>query len=334
MTWPGAFYRKFLPLYGIEGQRPLNGSFFSEHIEDYYCSPYELGYGRSIFFNHDFIGRAALEKARGNVARTKVTLVFDPADMRTAQGEDAGFQLTYARHRVEAGPRLTLLEAGQEFGLRQVGGRAYASVATEHGWIANTVPAIYTGHAMQAYREWLPGRGFEANLSLGGSFSPDRVDDLYTTPWDLGYGHIVKFDHDFIGRPALEQLKERKHRRKAWLSWHRDDVARIFASMYEPAGQRFKYIDMPAAFYAGAHGDRVEKNGQLIGVSTLCSYSSNVCGWISVCMINEDDLGYGDEVELVWGEPGGKSANPTVEQHTQTTIRATVSRRPFFWDKH
>ena len=96
-------YRKYLPLFGIEGQRPLNGSFFSEDIEDYYCSPYELGYGRSIFFNHDFIGRAALEKARDNVPRAKVTLVFDPGDVRNVVGADAGFQLTYARHRVEAG---------------------------------------------------------------------------------------------------------------------------------------------------------------------------------------------------------------------------------------
>jgi glycine cleavage system aminomethyltransferase T len=99
-------YRKYLPLFGIEGKRPLNGSFFSEDIEDYYCTPYELGYGRSIFFNHDFIGRAALEKAKQNVRRTKVTLVFDPEDVRTVVGADQGFLLTYARHRVEAGPVL------------------------------------------------------------------------------------------------------------------------------------------------------------------------------------------------------------------------------------
>ena len=232
------------------------------------------------------------------------------------------------------GVRDTLLEAGREFGICQVGGRAYASVATESGWIANTVPAIYSGDSMKAYREWLPGRGFEANLSLGGSFIPDRVEDLYTTPWDLGYGHIVKFDHDFIGRAALERLAGARHRKKAWLSWHRDDVARIFASMYSHGDNRFKYIEMPAAFYAGAHGDRVEKNGNLIGVSTLCSYSSNVRGWISICMINEDDLAYGEEVELVWGEPGGGSANPAVERHAQTTIRATISKRPFAEEKH
>jgi vanillate/3-O-methylgallate O-demethylase len=101
-----ADYRRYLPLFGIEGKRPLNGSFFSEDIEDYYCTPYELGYGRSVFFNHDFIGRAALEKARENVRRKKVTLVFDAGDVRGVVGAGTGFLLTYARHRVEAGPVL------------------------------------------------------------------------------------------------------------------------------------------------------------------------------------------------------------------------------------
>jgi glycine cleavage system aminomethyltransferase T len=96
-----AGYRAWLPLFGIEGQRPLDGSFFSANIEDYYCTPYELGYGRSISFNHDFIGRDALLAARESVTRTKVTLVFDPSDVRAVLGEDLGYYLTYARHRVE-----------------------------------------------------------------------------------------------------------------------------------------------------------------------------------------------------------------------------------------
>ena len=105
--------------------------------------------------------------------------------------------------------RDTLLEAGADHGLRQIGARAYASVATESGWVANTVPAIYTGPAMKAYREWLPKRGFEGNLALAGSYVPDRTEDLYVTPWDLGYGKIIKFDHEFIGRDALERLASR-----------------------------------------------------------------------------------------------------------------------------
>jgi vanillate/3-O-methylgallate O-demethylase len=110
-TDPGlADYRQHLGLYSFEGQNPLYGSFFSENIEDYYISPFELGYGRSVSFNHDFIGRAALEKARDNVRRAKVTLVLDSDDVRSAAdaglGADSGLVLTMARHRVEAGPAL------------------------------------------------------------------------------------------------------------------------------------------------------------------------------------------------------------------------------------
>ncbi len=68
-------------------------------------------------------------------------------------------------------------------------------------------------------------------------------------------------------------------------------------------------------------------------MSTLCSYTANVRGWISVCMIDEDELTYGREVDLVWGEPDGGSANPLVERHSQTTIRATITNRPFPTDK-
>jgi vanillate/3-O-methylgallate O-demethylase len=106
-----ADYRRFISLFSYEGQKPLQGSFFSENIEDYYVSPYELGYGKSIAFNHEFIGRAALEKARDNVRRTKVTLVVNPEDVRRVFGADHGFILSYARLRVEAGAKV----AGMSF---------------------------------------------------------------------------------------------------------------------------------------------------------------------------------------------------------------------------
>ncbi|MEV6348154.1 aminomethyl transferase family protein [Actinoplanes sp. NPDC051851] len=99
-------YRRWLPLFGIEGQRPLHGSFHSPEIEDYYVTPFELGYGRLIHFGHDFIGRDALLKARENVRWSKVTLVLDNDDVRRVLGEDPGFVLSYSRHRIEtsAGP--------------------------------------------------------------------------------------------------------------------------------------------------------------------------------------------------------------------------------------
>ena len=87
---------------------------------------------------------------------------------------------------------------------RLVGGRAYSSNTLESGWIPSPLPAVYSGDSTRAYRKWAPATGYEANASIGGSFYSDDIEDYYFTPWDLGYGHIVKFDHDFIGREALE----------------------------------------------------------------------------------------------------------------------------------
>ncbi len=225
--------------------------------------------------------------------------------------------------------RAALLEAGADFGLVQAGAKAYSSVATESGWIAQITPAIYSGDAMLPYREWLGADRFEANVNLSGSFVSDRVEDYYATPWDLGYGFIVKHDHDFVGSEALQGLAGEKHRTKAWLYWHRDDVARVFASLYEQGDRRFKYIEMPAAWYGSMQYDRVERAGRLIGLSRSAVYSSNVRSWISLCSIDEDALSYGEEVELVWGEPDGGSGNLAVERHVQTRIRATLGPKPF-----
>jgi hypothetical protein len=47
---------------------------------------------------------------------------------------------------------------------------------------------------------------------LGGSFYSNSIDDYYLTPYDLGYGAFVKFDHDFIGREALEKKSKEPHK--------------------------------------------------------------------------------------------------------------------------
>ena len=50
-----------------------------------------------------------------------------------------------------------LVKAGEEFGLRLVGGRAYSSNTLESGWIPCPMPGIYSGdERMAKYRKWLP----------------------------------------------------------------------------------------------------------------------------------------------------------------------------------
>jgi len=227
------------------------------------------------------------------------------------------------------GVRDTLLEAGAEFGITQVGGRAYASVATESGWIANTLPAVYSSPEMRPFREWQNARSFEGNLALGGSWISDRIEDYYVTPWDLGYGHIGKFDHDFIGRDALEARKDEPHKRKAWIRWERESFTAVFSSLYEEGANRYKYFDLPAAMYTACQFDRVEADGRLIGAGNLVIYSSNLRAAISLGSIQGDEFEAGREVDLIWGEPDGGSNNPVVERHTQLRVKATLMDRPF-----
>jgi len=218
--------------------------------------------------------------------------------------------------------RSALLKAGADLGLRQAGGRAYSTVSPESGWIPSPMPAIFSD-SMKAYREWLPADGFEANASLGGSFVSDNIEDYYQTPWDLGYGRHVKFDHDFVGRAALEAAADKPHREKVWLVWNHDDVLRILASMLG-TGDRYKHLEMPGSQYSTLPFDQVLKDGKLIGLSTYNVYTANVRAWFSLAMVDRDVAIEGSEVSVVWGEENGGTSKPTVERHVQTEVRATV----------
>src|SRR6516164_7522153 len=153
--------------------------------------------------------------------------------------------------------RAAIVSAGKDLGLREVGARAYATNTLESGWIPSPLPAVYTGEKMKAYRQWLPTSSYEGTGSLGGSFASNNIEDYYMTPYELGYGPFVKFDHDFIGREALEKIAARPHRRKVTFAWNADDVSKAFRSMFEPGADHYKYIDLPLSNYASASYDKV-----------------------------------------------------------------------------
>jgi syringate O-demethylase len=221
-----------------------------------------------------------------------------------------------------------LVSAGEELGLRLVGGRAYSSNALESGWIPSPLPAVYTGERLKAYREWLPAKGYEGSASIGGSFYSRDIEDYYFTPWDLGYGHLVKFDHDFIGREALEEMATDEHRTKVTLALDDDDVARTIGTMFQKGG-RAKFIDWPSAVYAMHPFDEVTVDGETVGVSTWIGYSANEGRMLTLAVLDAEHAEPGTEVTFVWGEADGGSAKPTVEAHVQTEIRAVVGPVPY-----
>jgi vanillate/3-O-methylgallate O-demethylase len=225
--------------------------------------------------------------------------------------------------------RDAIVAAGKDFGIRQVGARTYPTSCLESGWIPSPLPAIYTGDQLKAYRQWLASNSYEAMASLGGSFYSSDIADYYLTPWDLGYGPFVKFDHDFVGREALEKMAGNSQRTKVTLVWNGDDVANAFRSLSDDHADILKYIDLPLANYATLPYDKVLKSGKVVGVSTYTGYTYNERAMISLAMIDNQHAQPGTELTLVWGEEKGGSTKPTVERHRQLEIRATVAPAPF-----
>lgn len=242
----------------------------------------------------------------------------------TPGSEEIGFEIWGP---VAEGPAVMakILEAGAEFGLIRGGALAYYTGSIESGYAAQPTPAIYTGDKLRGYRQWLSADGYEAKLSVGGSFASDRVDDYYVTPFDFGYGHLVKFDHDFIGRDALERRAGEPRRRKVWLRWNREDVLATYESGLYGGASRAKFLETPLGRYSRVQWDDVQLGGRSVGISTLAGYTVNVGDWMSVAFIDESAAEDGSELELVWGEEGGGTSKRAVEGHSQQRIRTTVN---------
>jgi len=140
---------------------------------------------------------------------------------------------------------------------------------------------------------------------------------------------MVKFDHDFIGRDALEQIDPAAQRKKVTLAWEPDDVAQIFDSMFDIDGESYQFFDLPIANYGASNFDSVlDPDGNVVGYSMFTGYSANEKRALSLATI-DPEIELGTEVHVVWGEPDGGTRKTTVEPHKQISIRAIVSPAPY-----
>lgn len=261
----------------------------------------------------------------------------------TAVVEIAGCKVRVLRHGMSgnvgveiSGPyddmeivRGAILKTGEKYGIRRGGTRSYFSTVLENAWMAYPVPGIYTGADLAEYRKWLPADAWEANVQLGGSLYTNNIEDYYQTPWCMGYEHMVKFDHDFIGREALEASLKKPRRTKRTLLWNKDDVMKVFSSQFGE-GPIYKHIEFPTSYFGWPQADEVlSADNERIGMSCHCGYNVNEREMLSLVSIREDFAEVGTEVVLVWGEVNGGSRKPHVEPHEQIKIRATVSPAPY-----
>lgn len=216
-----------------------------------------------------------------------------------------------------------LMEAGAEHGIRRVGAKAYSATPLESGWVPTPFPAIFDEDFAE-YREWLPANRAG---SIGGSLFSEDIHDYYMTPYDLGLGRSVRFDHDFHGREALEKLAENPTRRKVTLLWNANDVADVVRSQMEP-GIPAKFLDFPKARYGLYQMDEVLLDGRRVGISTDAGYIAYDQLYMSLATLDVD-IADGEVVEVVWGEDPISQKHSVDAQHRQVRIRATVAPAPY-----
>jgi len=221
-----------------------------------------------------------------------------------------------------------VLAAGAEFGIEPCGSRAYSSNTLESGWIPSPLPAIYSSEAERGFREWSGAKSYEAINALAGSFVSDDIEDYYLNPWELGYGSFVKFDHDFIGRDALERIDPSTQRRKVTLAWNDEDLAAVWASFLNRDELPNMFFDLPNANYGSSNFDAViDADDNVVGLSLFTGVTANEKRGLSLATVNPD-VPIGAEVRVLWGE-SPNSGKTTVEPHRQVAVRAIVSPVPY-----
>jgi glycine cleavage system aminomethyltransferase T len=207
-----------------------------------------------------------------------------------------------------------LFTTGQRFGLLHVGAWAYASASVESGWIPSPVPGIYTDPELADYRSWLPLFGIEGQRPLGGSFYSPDIEDYYVSPWELGYGRSVAFNHDFIGHDALRAAKETAPRTKVTLVLNLQDVRQALGG--------------DLGYYLTYSRHRVEAaDGTLVGLTHQTATIDTAGTILSLTLIDKAHATPGTEVTVVWGEHPGPGTDPHAELGFDR-IRATVAPAP------
>ena len=304
---------------------------------------YKLRHGRydavsepEDWFNFQVSGPNSLyvvEKAAGERIRDIAYMRFrtihiagrEVVALRQGVAGELGYELQgpaqYAREVYDA-----IVTAGQDFGIRRLGGRTafinhleacFPTIVTDY------LPAIFDDDMAEYLAEFKAAMpAYAATFSIAGSFESDHFGAWYRSPVELGWTKNIKFDHNFIGREALEEEVARPRRIMRTLVWNPDDVVDVYASLYR-AGKPFHYMEIPRDQRGFMYADRVIGNDQLVGVATSRGYSYYFRQMLSLCVIDVSWSNPGTEVKIIWGEPG----------EPQKEIRAQVATAPYKKDK-
>ena len=226
------------------------------------------------------------------------------------------------RGPLEEGPEVydAVYRAGRDLGIQRLGWRTYLVNHVEGGF-----PQISWTFWSAMMEE--PGfvsfmGGQTPPLQITGSVDPTEMRARYRTPVEVGWQAAVQFNHEFIGRKAIEAEMANPRRTVAMLRWNVDDVVDIYRSLFQP-GEEFRTLDLPSTptWKDGmlAHADHILKGGRKVGYSSGTIYSYHFREALSMACIDVEHSNVGTEVEVQWGDYGRRIKS----------VRATVERFPY-----
>lgn len=241
--------------------------------------------------------------------------------LRQGMAGEIGFELQGpAEHAAEVHD--TVMDAGREFGIRRLGGRAVFINHLEACFptiITDYCPAIFDDNMSEYRAEFQAAMPAVAStFNIAGSFEASDIRAWYRSPVELGWARNVKFDHDFIGRSALEPEVANPKRVMRTLVWNADDVTDVYASLFRQ-DKPYDFMELPRDQRGFMYADKVLHNGRLAGISTSRGYSYYFRQMLSLCVIDIEQSEPGTEVAVIWGNPGSP----------QKEIRATVAPAPY-----
>ncbi|NQD97006.1 aminomethyl transferase family protein, partial [Pseudomonas sp. CrR25] len=181
--------------------------------------------------------------------------------LRQGMAGEVGFELQGPITEREA-LIAAVMELAPEFGMRRLGAR---------NLMINHVEACYPTGSMHFYNAladesrrdyfdfmsddknlpdaWI-GSPFETVLrynfssAYSGSWDGDDLSGLYRSPIEMGWSKNVVFDHDFIGREALERELAEPRRQVVTLEFNSEDVMRVHASLFG-SGDAYRQFEFP-----------------------------------------------------------------------------------------
>jgi glycine cleavage system aminomethyltransferase T len=224
-----------------------------------------------------------------------------------------------------------VLDAGEPHGIRRLGVQAYMCNHTESGFPQGYYHMPYPWSGEDAELDAFFGAIGIDGSKMVGSWRGSVGDDIarrYRSPFDLGWGHMVNFNHEFPGKAALEKEAAENKRTMVTLVWNAEDITGLFATEFlegeQPVPMSIPNHIMYAPGVAGQElwADRVLVDGRDVGTSSGRCYTNWSREMLSLATIEREYAEEGTEVSVLWGDPGTK----------QIEIRAKVARFPYLID--